>query len=369
MIGQHRVKELLRRALRSGQIAHAYLFYGSESTGKDAVAIEFARALNCETRSGEACERCPSCRKSELFHHPNIDLVFALPVGKTEKKGDDPIEALSEEQLAGVHEQLRLKAENWYHRISVPKATFIKINSVRELKRQSAMTMFEEGRKLFLILNAEEMNDEASNSLLKTLEEPSRDTVLILTTSQRDALLPTIRSRCQLVQFDPLEESEIRDHLVARLGVEKHQAELVAALSDGNYTRAQELLSVDIKAEREEVVQFMRSALSSKPSSLFAEVERLTAGSNRQTVERSLRMLQVWLRDALLLRERGMESRGEQYEDIRRFIEKFPQANLSSALESVETSIALLGKNVYLPLILTNLAIDLKKHSTADSSV
>jgi DNA polymerase-3 subunit delta' len=296
-------------------------------------------------------------------------MVFALPVGKSETKGDDPIEALSEEQLDAVHEQLRLKAESHYHRIEVPKATFIKINSVREVKRQSALSTFEEGRKVFLILNAEEMNEEASNSLLKTLEEPSRDTVFVLTTSERDKVLPTILSRCQHVQFDRLEESDMRDHLVSHHGVEQEQAELVAKLSDGNYARAYELLSVDIKSEREEAVQFMRSALSAKPLLIFLEVERLSASSNRPAVERSLRMLQVWLRDALLLQERGPSGNGHEHDDVCRFIEKFPKANLSSALESVEASIALLSKNVYLPLILTNLAIDLKKHSTVDSSV
>ena len=369
VIGQQRVKELLRRALRSGQIAHAYLFFGNEGVGKDAVAIEFARTLNCAKKLDEACNSCASCKKVDAFQHPNIQFICSLPVGKNEQKGDDPVGVLAEDQVEALQEQLQMKAKNPYHRISIPKATFIKINSIREIKRQSAMSMFEEGKKVFIISNSEDMNAEASNSLLKTLEEPSQNTVLLLTTSQRDKLLPTIISRCQLVQLDPIDEAEIRDHLIAHEQVDYEQASLVAKLAEGSYARAVELLSVEIKAEREEVVQFMRAALSSRPSLLFSEIEKLSAGSDRPAVERSLRMLQVWLREALVFRERGGAQNGQGYEDVRRFIERFPHAHLSAALESVETSIALLSKNVYLPLILTNLAFDLRKLSTAEQTL
>lgn len=369
VIGQERVKELLRRALKSGQVAHAYLLYGPEGVGKDALALEFARALNCAKKSDEACGVCDSCKKSATLQHPNIQLVFALPVGKNEEKGDGPLDKLAEDQIEAIQEQLRLKADNPYHRITVPKATFIKINSIREIKRQSAMSMFGEGRKVYLISNADEMNPEASNSLLKTLEEPSPNTVLILTTSQRDRLLPTIVSRCQLVQCDRLEETAIRDYLVRSEGLEERSATLLAKLADGSVTRALELLAVDVQSYREGIVAFLRAALSAKPSLVFTEIEKFSAGSDRNAVERMLRLLHIWLHEALLLRERGKESNGIDDSDLQRFVERFPRANLVAALESVESGIALLSKNVYLPLILTNLSFDLKRHCTSESSL
>lgn len=367
IIGQTRVKELLRRALKSKQVAHSYLLYGPEGVGKDALALEFARALNCATKSDEACEACGNCRKSAALQHPNIQLIFALPVGKNEEKGDGPLDRLAEDQIEAIQEQLRIKAENPYHRITVPKATFIKINSIREIKRQSAMSVFGEGRKVYILSNADEMNAEASNSLLKTLEEPPPNTVLILTTSQRDRLLTTILSRCQLVQCDPLEEAEIREYLIRYEAVEPGNASVIAKLANGSVTRALELLSVDIKVYREGIVAFMRAALSSKPSLVISEIEKLGAGSDRNAVERMLRLLQVWLREAMLLRERGERSNGIGDNDLYRFVERFPHANLVAALESVESSIALLGKNVYLPLILTNLSFELKRHCTSES--
>jgi DNA polymerase-3 subunit delta' len=216
---------------------------------------------------------------------------------------------------------------------------------------------------VFIISNAEEMNAEASNSLLKTLEEPSSDSVFILTTAQKEQLLPTILSRCQLVQFDPLSEEELQEALIARNGVEPEQAALVARLAHGSYTAALELLSVDMVAQRKEAVQFLRLVLGSQKIPLALEVERIASLGDRNAVERWMKLLGVWLRDAMVLREQGESGllNRDQFKDLNSFNQKFPRANLSKALESVESSIALVGKNGYLPLIVTSLAIDLKR--------
>jgi DNA polymerase-3 subunit delta' len=363
IIGQSRVKDLLRRTLASKRVAHAYLFFGGEGVGKDAAAIEFARALNCQTKNVDPCGECNSCRKIELLQHPNLKLIFPLPIGKNEKSGDDPVEVLSDDQVSAVQEQLRLKAQNPYHRISVPKANFIKINSVRDLRRDAALSTFEGGKKVFLLSNAETMNAEASNSLLKTLEEPSSDSLFILTVSQKEQLLETIISRCQLIQFDPLGDQEIRASLISREHVEPEQASLIARLARGSYGVALEMLSVDIVAQRQEVVQFLRLVLGSLKAPLATDIERIGTLGDRGAVERWLKMLEVWLRDALVLREHGEGClvNIDHTKELKSFTEKFPRADLLSALDTVERSVALVGKNVYLPLVLTSLAIDLRR--------
>ena len=363
VIGQQRVKDLLRRTLTSGKIAHAYLLYGGEGIGKDAIAIEFARALNCLKNNIDPCDECSSCRKFDLLQHPNLKLIFPLPVGKSEKSGDDPIEVLSQDQIIAIHEQLRLKAANPYHRIAVPKANFIKINSVRDLRRDAAMSAFEGGRKVFLVSNAEAMNAEASNSLLKTLEEPFSDSLFILTASQKELLLETILSRCQLIQCDPLSEVEIRQALVDQQHVEAEQAALAARLARGSYRNALELLAVDMVAQRLEVVQFLRLVLGAQKIPLADNVERIGSSGDRSSVERWLKLLEVWLRDALVLREHGEKGllNIDHLKELKSFNQKFPRADLVKALESVERSVALVGKNVYLPLVLTTLAVELKR--------
>jgi DNA polymerase-3 subunit delta' len=186
--------------------------------------------------------------------------------------------------------------------------------------------------------------------------------VFILTSSQKEQLLPTILSRCQLVQFDPLQESEIRDALVARHNVQLEQASLVARLSNGSYTAAVEMLAVDMVAQRREAVQFLRLVLSHQKIALADEIERIASAGDRSAVERWAKLLGVWLRDALILREQSESGllNLDQLADLKSFNQKFPAARLDQALEHVEASIALVGKNGYLPLILTGLAIDLK---------
>ena len=154
VIGQQRVKELLRRTLTSGTVAHAYLFWGGDGVGKDAMAIEFARALNCLENKVDPCDNCASCKKVDVLQHPNISLIFALPVGKSEQSGDDPITVLTDDQVSAIQEQIRLKAENPYHRLSVPKANFIKINSVRDVRREAALSAYEGGKRVFIISHA-----------------------------------------------------------------------------------------------------------------------------------------------------------------------------------------------------------------------
>ena len=206
IIGQERVKILLKRTIQNDQIAHAYLFYGTEGVGKDALAIEFAKTLICTKNGTESCDTCNNCQRMNSFQHPNIKLVFALPAGKNEKNGDDPINVLTEVQVAELREQIQIKAKDRYKRIEIEKANFIKINSVRDIKREAAMSTTEDGKKIFIIFNADMMNAEASNSLLKTLEEPLQGTILLLTTSAKDQLLPTIISRCQLIKCDLLSD-------------------------------------------------------------------------------------------------------------------------------------------------------------------
>lgn len=362
IINQRRVKEILRVALEKGRIAHAYLFYGNEGAGKDAMALEFARVLNCEKGGVEACNQCSSCKAMGRLQHPNVKLIFPLPREKSEDKSSSPLDGLSPETVEEIQEQLKLKAENPYYRIQISEAKEIRITSIRELRRQAALSKFLHGKKVFILSNAEYLNEEASNALLKTLEEPLADTVLILTTSHPERLLPTIVSRCQRVKFDPLSGNDIQTALVERVKLNQEQAYLVAKLSNGSYTRALELLGTEVNKKRNEVVQFVRLILAHQTVKLSQLIEELVANLDRQELEEWLVILLIWFRDALILREgAGNVINVDQAEDLRRFISKFPNADLHQAILHTEHAIALLRKNVYLPLIFFHLAVELKQ--------
>jgi DNA polymerase III, delta'' subunit len=363
IIGQERVKNLLRRSIERGQLAHAYLFYGIRGVGKQATAIEFARTILCLSSKSEACGECASCRKTALLQHPDLSLIIPLPVGKGEKTGDDPINSLEEDQIQTIRQQIALKSENPYYEIQIPKSNFIKINSVRNLKRISSLTSVEGSWKIFLICDADKMNAEASNSLLKTLEEPGDKTLLVLTTSEKDRLLPTIISRCQLVQFSPLTDQEIATALQEREHVPPDESMLAAKIAQGSYVVASELLSENLSAERKEVLDFIRVSLGWKEISRVDLIDELASSKDRNSIEHWLNVLQSWLRDAMVLRDArdSMALGAANDKEMQSFVQKFPKANIEQAIHSVETCIALVRKNVYLHLLLTTLSFDLKR--------
>jgi len=175
VLGQEQPKKILKNALQSSNVAHAYLFHGQESIGKKQIAIELAKSLNCASPAkGDACDECTSCRKIENKIHP--DFFFVEPIKNT----------------------------------PTAREAVIKIEAIRELQRKLAFHPYEGKVKVAIIDNADLMNLQAANSFLKTLEEPPSATILILISSNPFKLLPTLISRCQTIQFQPLTHENIK---------------------------------------------------------------------------------------------------------------------------------------------------------------
>ncbi|MBI5472111.1 MAG: DNA polymerase III subunit delta' [Ignavibacteriae bacterium] len=361
VIGQHRVKNILLSALRVERLPHAYVFVGNEGVGKDAMALELARVIQCERKQDEACGACASCLKMETLQHPDVKFVVPLPVGKNEQSDDGPLDKVPASEVQAIQEQYRLKAHNPYHRVSIPRANIIKINSIRQVRRESAMRSLYGGKKIFIVSNAEEMGDEAANTLLKTLEEPPGDTLLILTTSRPEMLLPTILSRCQFVRLDPLTEEDIAGALVAREGVERAQATLVARLASGSYVHALELLQANVAELRQDVVQFIRTALASNFLNLSQHIDKLAATKDREFIVRFLTLMLVWFRDAFVLLLGADVINLDQQEDLKKFTARFPSADLNEVMAAVDHAISLIGKNGYIPLTLLQLTVKMRR--------
>jgi len=360
VIGQRRVKDALLAAWRSGRLPHAYLFYGGEGVGKDATALELARVLRCERGGEEACGECSSCRRMATMQHPDVRLIVALPRGPQEKDDDEPLAKLAPADVRIVQEQLRMKGADPYYRVQIPRANVIKINSIREVRRESSMSTSEGKTRIFVISGADAMNDAASNTLLKTLEEPPGDTMFILTTSRREALLPTILSRCQNVRFDPLTEEEIRAALTERGHIEGAQASLLARLAGGSYTRALELAESDLMAQRADVLDFIRKAIGGRMFDLIELIERMAETKDRDVHTRFLTLTLLWFRDALVLRHGREVINVDQLTELGNFISRFPGADLALAVGDVERAISLVDRYTYIKLVLAQLAVRLR---------
>ncbi len=206
---QDRALSILRRALRSGRTHHAYLFEGPEGVGKELTARALAARLLCadDTRApdADACGACNACHMLATGNHPDFHLIH--------------------------------RGLNKYHpnrTIRASKGLYLVVDLIRYFVIEPAGMKPTQGRRrVFLLRDAERMNDEAQNALLKTLEEPPGTACLILVTSSAGRLLPTIRSRCQRVPFDLLPSAYVARELQSRARVAAPEAHALAALSGG----------------------------------------------------------------------------------------------------------------------------------------
>jgi DNA polymerase-3 subunit delta' len=365
VIGQKRVKDILKTSLERDRLAHAYLFIGQEGCGKFAVALELARILNCEKKSSESCGVCSSCQKFETLQHPNLKLIFPLPVGRGEKSNDPPLAKFTENEVAEIQEQIALKAKNPYHKIVIERANVIKINSIREIRRQAAMSLFGSGKKVFIILDAEKMNDESSNALLKTLEEPHPDTLLILLTTAVHSLLPTIISRCQLIRFDPLSDDVIAEALQKNRNIDYEKAKIIARLANGNYNKALLYIDTDYEDRMNKAIALLRAMLLKSRISIMNEIETLMTDYQKPEIEDVLHLMQQWLQEAMLHKE-GVSNdiKSSSSEIIKRFLTNYPDWDFHRSFDAIDRAVSLLSKNVYIPLILLDLTFNIKQCAT-----
>jgi len=195
------------------------------------------------------------------------------------------------------------------------------------------------------------------------LEEPLSDTLFLLTTSRKEKLLSTIVSRCQSVRCELLTDSDIEQALTQRENIPAEQSRLVSRLAGGDYSAAMELAHEDLVSERAEAVRFLRATLSGRNVPLLDDIEGRIAENDRGAVDQFLSLLLVWFRDAMLMKEQGAEGiiNQDQQEDLLKFVSRFGNSNFSASIGAVERALELLRGNVYLPLVLLSLSVQLKR--------
>jgi DNA polymerase-3 subunit delta' len=291
-IGNPRAVRILQRALEGGRVPHALIFSGPEGVGKKTLALLLAKRLNClSPTGGDSCAACNSCRKIAAGHHPDV-------------------------------------------RVVEPEGAYIKVEQVRAINAEVHYQPFEGRFRAVIFDPADQMRAEAANSLLKTLEEPASRTVLVLVTSQYHLLLPTIRSRSQVLQFTAIPEDRITRHLAEAAGIAAADARLAAALSGGSLGAA---LRFDAAAYREVRGQAMRfvSLLLAKGS--FADASRLIAGlpKERDPFRAWLDVVDALLQEVYYVRAApGRVSRADAIEDILELAGRTTRPAVVSAIHS-----------------------------------
>ena len=355
VIGQKPALKALQRSLKERRLAHAYLFVGPEGVGKKLVARLLAQAINCDLSAlpaqagaqagrndGDACGRCSSCQRIEGFSHP--DVTWVKPGGLSRRIG---------------------------------------IDDIRDLRHQISLKAYHAGRKkIFVFTEADRLTAEASNALLKTLEEPPADSLLILLTSHSFSLFPTIISRCQLIRFSPLPLKEIKDYLRAKLKLTSAQAQLLSRLSEGRLGKALSLREKVAREERKKVLDLvsqtspnddleellrraaelgkilsnfkrrleekLKKEVPGKREEMFTRAElrelkeeRLAflGGESRKKIKEVLDTITGWYRDLLILREGGEEAwliNSDRKEELRAKAKTISPLHIRKSIDLIE---------------------------------
>ena len=265
--GQTKATSLLARSLRSEKISHAYLFRGPDGVGKREAATAFAAQLNCaRPQNGAPCRLCSSCRKFFSGNHP--DFIHIEPDGAA-----------------------------------------IKISQIRELKKTLSFPPFEARFRIALLVNVHTMRREAANSMLKTLEEPPADTVIILTGNETGGILPTILSRCQVIPFFTMPYGQVAETLRSEEDISVDEALSLAAAAEGSIGRAKSLHKSGLLAHRREIVTTLLQYKSDAPEAvepILTLAEQ--AGALKENLPELLDLLRLWLRDLIIAKTGGADN-------------------------------------------------------------
>jgi len=327
LVGHRDAVVQLSRALATGRLAHAYLFTGPKGVGKGALARALARAVNCAAAE-PPCGECASCRRIGAGKHADVHIV-----GMDMKGG---------------------KAR-----------TEISIEQVEEMQRLAALRPFEGRSRVFIVDGAERMSSEAANRLLKTLEEPPPQVLLILLTANERELLPTLLSRCQPIRLRALAEADVRAALQER-GMVEDVARRVARLAQGRVGWALAVAADGtLLQKREERLDQVAGQTQADREQRFAfAVELGTLFSrNREEARVVLELWREWWRD-LLLWNTGM---GEWATNLDRRVEGEAQAaqlglgEIAATLRRLDETAVALEANVTPRLALDVLALSMPR--------
>lgn len=317
IVGQDMAIRALEGIVAHGQVMGSYLFIGPDGIGKRTAAIELAKAVNCLGGSQEGACGCNSCRKIDSGNHPDVFVIF--PEGAS---------------------------------------AAIKIGSIRDIIYEESLKPYEGKKRIFIINDAEAMTEEAQNALLRLLEEPPQNHILILTSSNMTGLLPTVVSRCKVLKFYSLGQEKIKALLEAR-GLGNDEASLFSHMAMGSPGRAMALKEKDMMATRDQLVNnffFRKSALLRE--------DLLTENTGIDT-EEGLYLLLCWYRDLLvsnLTHNEGELFNIDRLSEIASYSQRFSKDKLERDISVIIDTIGYIRRNINPKIALFNMAVELKRN-------
>lgn len=323
IIGQEQIKEQLRNGIVAGKVSHAYLINGEKSSGKEFIAKIFAQTLQCEKKGTEPCGVCRSCKQALTGNQPDIIRV--------------------------THE----------------KPNTISVDDIRaQINNDVAIKPYSSPYKIYIVNEAEKMTTQAQNAILKTLEEPPAYAVILLLTSNVNSLLPTILSRCVVLNMKPVADELVRKYLMEELMVPDYKAEVCVAFARGNIGKAKALASSEefdnVKAEAISLLKYIHDM---DLSEIIAAIKKIT--EYKLEVNDYLDLIAIWYRDVLLFKATSDVDHlvfREELQAIRRTAQHSSYEGIENVIKALETAKRRLDANVNFDLTMELLMLTIQEN-------
>ncbi|MDO4332972.1 MAG: DNA polymerase III subunit [Eubacteriales bacterium] len=324
IIGQEQIREHLQTALRLHKVSHAYIINGERSSGKEFIAKIFAMALQCERGGEEPCQECHSCKQALSGNHPDI--------------------------IRLIHE----------------KPNTISVEDIRtQINQDMGIKPYQGPYKVYLINEGEKMTVQAQNALLKTLEEPPEYGVILILTSSLESLLPTILSRCVVLNMRPVRDDLVKKYLMETLRIPDYKAEVCTAFARGNIGRAKLLASSEeFEKVREEAVTLLKYINEMEISEIVAAIRKIT--EYQFDVTDYLDILSIWYRDVLMFKAMNDANHlifREEIQYIKKVADRSSYEGIETVLGALDKAKARLAANVSFDLTMELLLLTIKENS------
>ena len=322
ILGNDMIKEHFQKAIENQKVSHAYILTGEAGIGRKSFANAFSMALLCEKGGKEPCMVCHSCKQVMSGNHP--DLIYV----KHEKPNSIGVDDIREQ----INDTIMIRPYSSYY-------------------------------KIYIVDEAEKMTVQAQNALLKTIEEPPAYAVIILITTNQEAFLPTILSRCVQLKLKPLKDFTVKSYLVQHEGIAEKDAEICAAFARGNLGKAMHLASSDVFKELYYKIMALIKQVDTMDIVDLMERIREMKELNFDIGE-VLDLLQLWYRDVLMFKvtkDMNLLIFKDEYKTINGMGQKVGYDGLEKILEAIETCRTRLNANVNMELAVELLLLTMKR--------
>lgn len=323
IIGQEQIKEHLRNAITAGKVSHAYIINGEKSSGKEFIAKVFAMALQCEKREEEPCQECHSCKQALTDNHPDII------------------------------------------RVSHEKPNTISVDDIRaQVNNDVAIKPYSGPYKIYIINEAEKMTPQAQNAILKTLEEPPEYAVILLLTTNVNTLLPTILSRCVVLNMKPVADELVKKYLMEQLQVPDYKAEVCVAFARGNIGKARALASSeDFENVKSEALSLLKYIKDMELNEIIEAIKKIT--EYKLEINDYLDILAIWYRDVLLFKATNDVNHlvfREEIQSLRKIAQRSSYEGIEKIIEALDTAKHRLDANVNFELTMELLMLTIQEN-------